>query len=123
MIAVRPAKALPILLGLLFLVGASQGTALGDDEETGPNDGVTLKEGIDYPIPGPDQFLTLGHIDFVDMESGALVVDDANYRFLPSTDFYTSVMGAGSIHLFREGQAVGLIANRKKEILSIWLIE
>jgi hypothetical protein len=123
MIPVRPAKALLILFGFLFLFGASQGTARGEDEEPGQDDGVTLKEGIDYPIPGPDQFLVLGHVDFIEMESGAVVVDDANYRLLPSTDYYTSVMGAGSIHLFREGLAVGLIADRKGRVQSIWLIE
>jgi hypothetical protein len=119
----RPWKTLPILLGLLFLAGASQGTARGEEEDTVQNPGVTLKEGVDYPVPGPDQFLSTGRIDVIDMESGAIAIDDANYVLLPSTDYYTSVMGAGSIHLFREGRAVGFIANRKNQIQSIWLIE
>ena len=106
------------------MIGSAHGIALGAGDEI-EEEALSLREGLEYPVPDREkgEFLALGHIDFIDMESGAVAIDDANYVLLPSTDYYTSVMGAGSIHLFREGLAVGLIANRKKEILSIWLIE
>lgn len=117
-------KAILILFGLLFLIGSTQGIARSDEQPDQDND-PGLKEGLDYPVPvrGTGQFLALGRIDSVDMETGAIAIDDANYLLLPSTEYYTSVLGAGSIHLFREGLAAGFIANRKGEILSIWLLE
>jgi hypothetical protein len=122
MTPVRPSRALLILFALLLLLGSWQGSARCDDEETDQNQ-VGLQEGVDYPVPGPDQFLSTGQVDFIDMESGSMTIDDTNYLLLPTTEFYTSVMGAGSIHLFREGVAAGFIADRNGWIHSIWLLE
>lgn len=117
-------KAYPVLFAILFMLSSIHGTVLGAGNEI-EKEGFGLKEGLDYPIPDRDkgEFFGMGRIDSIDLESGAIAIDDANYILLPSTEYYTSVMGAGSIHLFREGLAAGFIADRKGEIQSIWLIE
>ncbi len=109
---------------LVFMVAAVPGTSLAGDEEY-EGKGVILKEGVDYPIPirGTGQFAGTGRIDSVDMENQTMAIDDATYFLNQSTEYYTSTLRPGSIQLFREGQAVGFVATRDKEILSLWLVD
>jgi hypothetical protein len=124
MIQARPWKALLFLIALLFLAGVLPEGSRAGDEEFIDND-VELKEGVDYPVPasGTDQFLATGRIDRLDMENRVITIDEASFNLLPSTEYYTSVMGRGSVHLFAKGRAVGYIADRKGRMLSLWLID
>ena len=82
---------------------------------------TTGEEG--YPLPGLDtkQVRKEGVVNRI--EEKEIVVDDELYTLLPSTEYYTHVMGIGSVHLFHEGRSVGFIANPKNEILILWLRE
>lgn len=124
MIQARPWKGLLLFMLCLFLACAFHATSHAEDEPI-ENKGVVLKEGVDYPVPAPgtDQVRKTGRVDRLDLENQVIVVDDATCNLLPTTEYYTAVMGKGSIHLFSEGQPVGFIVNRKGELLSLWLIE
>jgi len=124
MIQARPWKALLFFIVLLLLAGVlPEGSRAGDEEIV--DSGVELKEGVDYPVPAPgtDQFLATGRIDSVDMENQMVTIEEVSYKLLPTTEYYTSVMGKGSVHLFAEGQAVGYIADRKGQMHSLWLVD
>jgi hypothetical protein len=119
-----PWKGLLLFMVLLFLACSVCENARAEDEPI-ENKGILLEEGVDYPMPAPgtDQSRKTGRIDSLDLENQVIIIDEASYNFLPTTAYYTSVMGKGSVHLFAQGQAVGYISNRKGELLSIWLME
>jgi len=111
----RKRKALPSLLALFLAVSllgplASARAGVGE---------------LGYPLPdiGTDQIRGDGRIDDIRMEEREVVIGDRLYRFLTDTEYYTSTMGAGSIHLLLPGTSVGYITNPQGEILKIWLLE
>ena len=124
MIQAKPCKRLLFLIVLLFLACPFYTNAHAEDEPI-ENKGVVLKEGVNYPMPasGTDQTRKTGRIDSLDLENQVITIDEASYNLLPTTAYYTSVLGKGSVHLFSQGQAVGFIASRKGELLSLWLID
>jgi len=108
-------RTMPCLLALfvaVFLLGAPLAAQAGVGEEG-------------YPLPdiGTDQIRGEGRIDDIRMEEQEVVISDSLYRFLPETEYYTSTMGGGSIHLFLPGKSAGYIVNPQGEILKIWLLE
>ncbi len=99
--AISAAAALTLLLGAAFWACAEQ------DEEG-------------FPMHEPGQSRHTGTVNRV--EGDEIVINDRLYRILPDTACYTSVMGAGSIHLFHPGDRVGFITNVKMEVLHLWLL-
>ncbi|OPL18764.1 MAG: hypothetical protein AVO35_13180 [Candidatus Aegiribacteria sp. MLS_C] len=74
-----------------------------------------------YPLPElhTDQFRGEGRIDHI--EEGHMVIEDRVFQLTPETEYFTHVMGRGSVHLFHEGMAVGFISNGEMEVLILWL--
>ena len=102
---------LPLLLAVLLLV-----PPIAAQAGVGENG---------YPLPdlGTDQIRGEGRIHEIRMAEQEIVIDDSLYRLLPETTYYTSTMGAGSMHLFHPGKTAGYITNPQGEILKLWLLE
>ncbi len=97
-----------LILALFLLHPVSAGVA-----------GEVCEEGYPLPEANTDQFRQEGVIEYIEDQS--FVMEDRMFWLLPSTQYFTHVMGRGSIHLLHEGQPVGFIANGKNEVLILWL--
>ena len=100
-----------LALCLLLIISTA---AVGYPRELGGQD-------IGLPEHYPKQFTGIGRIDRI--SSDEIVIDDSLYRLAPDVTYHIPTLKNASSAWFRANVSVGFVANAKREIISLWLME